>query len=245
MSDIKRWVEEGAPELVGRMIGAAGREEPPEGSLSRSLAKVSVATSMASTLATTGAASGATSVTGLTVVNLSKWLSIGLLAGSGATWLAVRAIAPSTGHAPSPAPQLSPAPDLPLPPSPPIVSKPSPEAPPSKVVPAPVGLRQKAPAPPEPASAPERLAEETALVERARSEVAAGRPGQALITLADYAQRFPIQRFAPEALYLKMEASLAVGQRSAALDAAQRLSTRYPTSPQAPRARQVLAEAIP
>jgi TolA-binding protein len=237
------------------MIGAAHREQPPDGSLSRSLAKVGVTAGLMSGVAPTSAPSSATGVAGLTLRNLTQWLSIGLLAGTGASWLAVRANAPVSEPARSVranAPQLSPAPELPVPPTPAptptptpsTAGRPAPDAP-SPVVMAPSRLKPKPALGAEPPGDRERLAEEVALVERARTEFDAGRAGQALVVLDDYAHRFPIQHFAPESLYLRMEALLAAGQRSAALDTARRLSTRHPKSPQAPRARQLLSETIP
>jgi TolA-binding protein len=91
----------------------------------------------------------------------------------------------------------------------------------------------------------ERLAEEVRAVDRARALVAQGRAADALAALDDYDHRFAIRRFAPEALYLRMEAELTAGRKPAARETAERLLTRYPKSPQAPRARQVLDATNP
>ena len=91
----------------------------------------------------------------------------------------------------------------------------------------------------------ERLAEEVRAVDKARALVAAGRASDALDALDDYERRFAIRRFAPEALYLRMEAELAAGRNGPARDPAARLLSRYPKSPQVPRARQVLGVTNP
>ena len=211
-------------------------------------AKVGATAGALSAAATTAAPPSMSGAAGLTFVNLSKWLSIGLLVGSAVTWLAVRTNAPVTGRAPALRAKTAerlPPPDLPVPPSPSTAAPTSAEPPPLAAGVAPTGLNPRPSASVAPPSDRERLAEEVAVVERARTEFARGRSSQVLAALDDYAERFPIQRFAPEALYMRMEALLAVGQRSAALDTAQRLSTRYPKSPQAPRARQLLEKTLP
>jgi TolA-binding protein len=89
------------------------------------------------------------------------------------------------------------------------------------------------------------LAEEVALVDRARGALARGDAPTALAVLDDYDARFRPRKFAPEALYLRMEALLRLGQTSAARAVADRLATTYPSSPNAARARQVLGATNP
>jgi hypothetical protein len=91
----------------------------------------------------------------------------------------------------------------------------------------------------------ERLAEEVALVDRARGALARGDAQGTLKALDDYDAHFSPRKFAPEALYLRMEALLRLGQTSAARAVADRLATNYPSSPNAARARQVLGTSIP
>jgi TolA-binding protein len=90
----------------------------------------------------------------------------------------------------------------------------------------------------------ERLAEEVALVDQARGALARGDARAALAALDDYDARFKVRRFAPEALYLKMESLLRLGNADAARAVAERLATSFPKSPHTARARQVLG-AIP
>lgn len=91
----------------------------------------------------------------------------------------------------------------------------------------------------------ERLAEEVALVDRARGALARGDAPGTLAALDDYDARFTRRKFAPEALYLRMEALLRLGRADAARSAAERLATTYPSSPNAARARQVLGASNP
>jgi hypothetical protein len=252
MSEPRRWSEEGPPALVGQLISAASNEQPPAGSLSRSLSRLGVAAGAAGTVATTGAASSAsTAVAKATLATIAPWVKwtvlVGVVSGTGGAWVATRA--PAAAHDPAvlaskakaPAPLLE-------------ARHPPPSAPSAEMTVSPA----KAPAPTRPPAArkregersvpsadAERLAEEVQAVDRARALVAAGRASDALAALDDYERRFPIRRFAPEGLYLKMEALLGAGQRGAARDAAARLLSQYPKSPQAPRARQVLGGTNP
>ena len=91
----------------------------------------------------------------------------------------------------------------------------------------------------------EHLAEEVALVDRARGALAGGDAAAALKALDEYDSRFSRRKFAPEALYLRMEALLRMGRSDGARSVAQSLVNAYPTSPHAARARQVLVQAIP
>jgi TolA-binding protein len=91
----------------------------------------------------------------------------------------------------------------------------------------------------------EHLAEEVALVDRAREALARGDAAAALKALDEYDSRFSRRKFAPEALYLRMESLLRMGRSGGARSVAQSLVNAYPTSPHAARARQVLAQAIP
>lgn len=90
----------------------------------------------------------------------------------------------------------------------------------------------------------ETLAAEIAGIDRARALLASGRYSQAVAALDDYERRFPKNHFAPEVLYLRMEAASRAGRTSAARTFAQRLLARYPTSPQSEKARHLLDQKI-
>ena len=91
----------------------------------------------------------------------------------------------------------------------------------------------------------ERLAEEVALVDQARGALARGDGAAAITALDSYQARFKQPKFAPEALYLRMESLLRLGRAAAARAVAERLVSEYPRSPHTARARQVMSETIP
>jgi hypothetical protein len=88
----------------------------------------------------------------------------------------------------------------------------------------------------------ETLSQEVQSVDGARSALAAGNPIQTLRLLDEYERRFPARGFAPEALYLRMEALSLLGRTAEARAAAHRLLVSYPNSPQSARARAVLSK---
>jgi TolA-binding protein len=75
--------------------------------------------------------------------------------------------------------------------------------------------------------------------------LASGLTAHALAALDDYDRRYAEHRFAPEALYWRMEALARSARAVEARTIAKRLATMYPNSPQSTRARVVLSEAIP
>jgi hypothetical protein len=90
--------------------------------------------------------------------------------------------------------------------------------------------------------APETLSREVQSVDGARAALAAGNPIQTLRLLDEYERRFLARGFAPEALYLRMEALSLLGRTAEARAAAERLLLSYPNSPQSARARVVLSK---
>jgi len=256
MNEPRRWSEEGPPAVVGHLLSAASNEQPPAGSLARSLSRLGVAAGAAGTVATTGAASGASVVAAkATLATIAPWIKwtllIGAVGGTGGAWVATRA--PADAHGP---PALSSKAKVPAQRVPQREARPlpAPSAPSAEVTvssttePAPsrpLAARKRESERAVPSADAERLAEEVRAVDRARALVTAGRAPDALAALDDYERRFPIRRFAPEGLYLRMEALLDAGQGGAARDTAARLLAQYPKSPQAPRARQVLGGTNP
>jgi hypothetical protein len=87
----------------------------------------------------------------------------------------------------------------------------------------------------------ETLAQEVRSVDQARAALAAGRAAAALTALDEYERRYSKRRFAPEALYLRMEALVSLERNTEARAVAERLLARYPMSPQGARAREVLS----
>jgi outer membrane protein assembly factor BamD (BamD/ComL family) len=86
------------------------------------------------------------------------------------------------------------------------------------------------------------LSEEIGLIDHARASLRSGNANATLQQVSDYDRRFVAGRFAPEALYLKMEALLKLGKNQAASVAAQSIIDRYPQGPQVGRAREVLRQ---
>ncbi len=315
MSDPKRWMEEGPPEAVGRLLEAASAERPPEASLSRALTALGLGAGATGAATTASAATtGATTAVGTTVAGaagvasagkatsvvvasaLVKWGLVGgaLVAASVAGTAVVkraarhdeteRAQATLTAQAPMTRGPATSSVNGPLnaaqaSPNTAEAAPSTPEAAPDTTDASPEGAKSANPSPlaaPLAASAPsavlhpsvrtarkalvtpaapaneaaapmdaERLAEEVALVDRARGALARGDARGTLGALDDYDARFTPRKFVPEALYLRMEALLRLGQTSAARAVAERLATNYPSSPNAARARQVLGASIP
>ncbi|HET9931314.1 MAG TPA: hypothetical protein VFQ35_11525 [Polyangiaceae bacterium] len=90
----------------------------------------------------------------------------------------------------------------------------------------------------------ERLAEEVRAIDDATRALGSGQATRALALLDDYDRRYAERRFAPEALYLRMEALTRLGRSGEARTVAKRLANAYSTSPQAARARALLGETI-
>jgi hypothetical protein len=86
------------------------------------------------------------------------------------------------------------------------------------------------------------LAEEVKSVDRARAALARGEAAQTLLVLDDYERRFRTRGFAPEALYLRMEAYSSLGRLAEARATAERLLGSYPNSLHGARARTLLSK---
>jgi len=261
MNEPRRWLDEGAPEVIGRMLRAAGDERPSSDAVERAVAGLAVG---AGITGSAGAAAGATAK-GTTLASgvFLKWTLLGSLVTLGAGGLAVGLSSPSNPQVAMPAGVASSAPvarpqtsvaDL-QPPEEPSVpdSVDAKRATPAASTGLGSELRPQASSP-KSAQAPaeevpvvdvELLARETRLVDRARADLAAGRAGSALAILDEYQAQFPQPRYAPEALYLRMEGLLAQGNTQAARQVAKRLAQSHPNSPHAARAEALLTTTIP
>jgi hypothetical protein len=261
MSEPKRWLEEGAPGDIEQLVRAARAEQPDAASLAHTLAAVGMgvgAASVAGAAKAAGAAAGAAgtakSTLPITGGLLAKWGVIGAAIGT----LAVGAARVATDVARMP-PAASSVPSTGARPGSmarvPVLSVPrqaEPGAVPDIAGPLPTAMETRAqavsPAAPDSAPAPaapldaETLAAEVKSVDRARAALAAGQAQRTLAELDAYERRFQKRGLEPEALYLRMEASLSLGLTAQARDAAQRLLARYPKSLHAARARVVLSK---
>jgi hypothetical protein len=257
MSEPKRWLEEGAPRDIELLMRAARAERPDETSLARTLTALGVGLGVTSIAAGAGAAGTAAGVGGTASVTasitgalLAKW---GILGATLGTLVAGAATLPRTLErvSESPAPSalpperreldsLRPAPELPSH----VVAAPStPASVVASAAPPPV---ERAVAAHTPDSATplgsETLAEEVKSMDRARATLAAGRAVETLAVLDDYERRFSEGRFAPEVLYLRMEANALLGRTAESRAAAERLLASYPKSPHGARARVLLSK---
>jgi hypothetical protein len=78
---------------------------------------------------------------------------------------------------------------------------------------------------------------ELAMIERARTAIAAGHPNAALGALDDYEAKFETPIFGDEASVLRIEARSALGDRALALALARQFLALHPSSPLAQRVR--------
>jgi hypothetical protein len=250
MSEPKSWLEEGAPQDIERLVRAARQELPDERAPGRILTALGVGLGAASITGGAGAASTAAAANGAALItgsSLLKWGALGVTLGT----LAVGAVTVARDGLLS-APTRSTQPVEPRP----SASRPAPlsaeqhttEPTPRASVAEAVKPRSERGRSPDAAPASvlpldaETLAEEVKSVDRARAALAKGRAAETLAALDDYDRRFQDRRFAPEALYLRMEALESLGRTAEARATAEHLVARYPKSPQAARAEAVLAK---
>jgi len=256
MSEPKRWLEEGAPRDIEQLVRAAQAEQPDEASLGRTLAALGIGLGVSSialgaqAAGTTASASGAAHVTVITGGLLAKWAGLGATLGTLAAGAAT--IARDAPHATEPPPSSLREQQRPA--TKPLLSvadhsKPTPleqsssvSAAASRAAPP---VARAAPAAVSTSAAPldaETLAEEVRSMDSARALLAAGRAAETLLVLDEYERRFRERRFAPEALYLRMEAFVSLGQTAQARAAAERLLASHPQSPHGARARFILSK---
>jgi TolA-binding protein len=271
MTELKPWIEDGAPEGVARLLEAARVERASDESLNRTLAAAGVGGVTAST---TGATAGSASASAVLETKASmllgtagalKWMVVGASLGAAAVATVTENRAPDPPVAASPgarpsartlgvpsslqfaAPTPAVLPESPRAETTSIASEPSKSA----TAPPPRVITPEKPRPDVQDDGPpaemdsERLAEEIRAIDSANQALASGRTAQALAALDDYDRRYAERRFAPEALYLRMEALARSGRAVEARTIAKRLATMYPNSPQSTRARVVLSETIP
>jgi hypothetical protein len=264
MNESKHWSDHGAPPEFERLLRAARSEVPPPESVERALLAAGV--TGAATLASSTAVACATGKTLLGVA--TQWLAIGAI-GAGAI-AATSALTERPAATLSPVtPSLSPAPAKDRGAAISTRIRPQPGAASSTGVSpakpwnnssalsgplavnagasrnaAPVHPRERAIGAP---SATTRipdpdltLVQEMALVDTARSQLHAGNADGALNSAREYKRRFRGGRFAPEILFLEMQAQLRLGEPRVAAEVARELLLRFPNGAQAPRARELL-----
>ena len=234
---------------LGLTLLSAGRDEwPSDEALARTLTAVGAG---AAVVAATGAAvagagvSAGTAAKGSAVLvsfgSVMKWLGVGALSGF---------VVAGVAHGVTPAPAPRAVVERPVPAAPPVARAAEPArarepkaelaSPPADEAPKPVVIRPAPHESDEPALSNAPLAAEVALVDRARAALASGSPVRALEELQGYETAFREPRLEPEVLYLRMESHRAAGNEARARDVAAESIRRFPRSPHAAHARQVL-----
>lgn len=263
MSELKRWTDEGAPQAIERLLKAAELEEPSAVSMANTLTRLGVTAAVTSGAAASGAA-GASPLSGAAAAGKLSGLA---LAATFAKWVALASTVGGLGVAvytvTSDEPAATPAPIVAAPPAPVSTAPQHPSAPSVELAPpsaAParsVAVRARSTRSTRSSAAEnarddgaanaipaETLAAEIAGIDRARGLLAAGRYGAATAALDDYERRFPRQHFAPEVLYLRMEAAQGAGRTDEARGLARSLLARYPSSPQSEKAKRLVDQKI-
>lgn len=221
MSDPKRLLESGGNPELASLLRALPTPKPPTPAQEADLVRRMMAP-LPSPLAPVSASHAA-----------SWWVgALVALALVGGTWVVTR---PG-----DPTPAAPVAPPRPVPAAPPAaVVVPSPPAPA-------VAEPEPSPAPvtPKRGTAPDTLAEEAELLERARRSLAAG-PGAALTLLRQHEARFPNGQLAAERLFLTVQTLERSGDRAGATRSAEALVRRYPRSVYAAQVRKRYGAAAP
>lgn len=83
-----------------------------------------------------------------------------------------------------------------------------------------------------------QIGQEVALLSKAQAELSGGRANQALLALAEHAQRFPRGALAEERMATRGRALCALGRMAEAEAELDRVAKRNPSSPYLPRARE-------
>lgn len=239
-TDPTRLLEQSRSPLLRELLSAAREEQPSRAGLERTL--LAVATTGALTAASASAAASAAGAKGASsgALLVAKWLGLGAIAGLATTTVALgldsnpRASSPAASVAvvakPSPAPRAVVAPSVAA-----LVEAPA----------APAATSLAAP-PARPAASLARtsdaaLAAELAALDAAKTALRAGSGQRALVLLRQYERDYPRGRLLPEALGLELNAFTSLGDPASARAVAQRIVTNFPGSPQALRARDLLA----
>jgi len=263
MNEPKRWLDDGASEVIGRLLRAASDERPSATAVERAVAGVAVGAGVTAAAVGSASASMVAAAKGAPLASgiFLKWTLLASLVTLGAGGLVTSLSSPGPDSMATPASLPSGKADAPpsnartaVPPEQPVVQDTggaqnialSAQRGPGGEGPRPSGSAKEPTTPVEETAVVdvELLARETELVDRARAELAAGQAGPALAILDEYQAQFPRPRYAPEALYLRMEALLAQGNRQAAKQLAKRLASSYPQSPHAARAEALLSRTI-
>jgi hypothetical protein len=244
----------GASSLGLALFDAGRAEEPSDEALARTLsalgagAAVVAVTSGVAGAGVTASTAAKSSATLVSLGSVTKWLGMGALGG-----FVVAGV--THGVTPPERAPLEPPPPVRIAAPPAVPTAESPELEPKAAHARAEANGDGAPKSVAPPSAPPRpafdsgergapLAAEVALVDRARAALGSGTPARALDELRGYETSFPEPRLLPEVLYLRLEAHLAAGDVALARSVAEQSIRRFPRSPHAARARQILEGSV-
>jgi hypothetical protein len=240
----------GTPDVRRLLIDSAKHDAPSPRSMRKARAAVLLAATAAAT-STSVATAASTSVIRWAVI--LKWLGIGVVAGT-ATIGAIKLVGPHEQAPTQPmkaptatmsvvAPTLASAPTASTQPASPSQTARIETAPRLAVTSAPAVEAEPEPAPaasaPPAASSNPSLAEEVAVLDEARKAVAAARGADALLALDRYQRDYPRGRLGHEAAFVRMQALILTGNRAAAQQLAEQFLRSSPSSPLAPRVREL------
>jgi hypothetical protein len=236
-----RLLDEGGPDEELALLRAARSERPDEGARRRTIAALGTLAGVTAV----GAQASAATATPL-LLGLGKWLGAGALLGVvSAGSLHVLSTPASVAHAPREQETSVDAKQTPREVTP--VSRPTPAAAPSASETVARELRTSAERSVPPASAleqPSTLAEERALLERARAALSSGSTGEAARLLSRHGASFPGGALGDEARVLRIELALARGQTSLAVSLADALLASSPNGAHAARVRGMRQRAL-
>jgi hypothetical protein len=234
MTELRRWIDEGATPSELRALDEARSLRPSSDVRRRMLAGVGVGAALGVTTASTAAAS--TTIFG-GMLGKALLATVVAAALSGAAWQ-YRQRSNATSHTAARAQATPVAPPAPEPQIPaPVVAEPV--ASPA-VSPPPSPARPPAAAAPTPSAS---LSDEVAALDRARRALDSKRPQEALKELEAYRKRFPRGTLAAEQTVLSVEALLARGDNARAIALADRFAAAQPNSAYARRV-QDLVKAV-
>jgi TolA-binding protein len=194
------------------------------------------------------AGSGATTgITGTTALLVAKWLGIGVMSGVLTAGTANELARPSRDPAAETRAAISgdETPRAVAAPAPLVERRPAEREVPQAAAPDSPPVRRFEPSPPPQIDDSRALAREVSSIDGAREALRTKDPDRALAELSRYERAFPSGSLAPEALYLQLEALLQRGDQFRARAVAEKLLRAHPKSPQAARARAVLARSNP
>jgi hypothetical protein len=245
MSDPRRLLEGGGDDLAATLLRAAQDDAPTEGSKKRAAAALGLTGTAGIGAASGGTAGTAAAAKAVSAGLATKWIGVGIagvVMASAASTYRAKAVQPAL---PTPASVVTVATAATAIASAPVIGTARPAATPTAAdsgalaaTPPPVATPAPVVAPP-PAHA---IGREVALLDGARTSLAAGDPGDALHRLDAYARVFPEGALALEASVVRVEALHARGDDARASSLARQILLRHPDAPQAAHLRTILRE---